>query len=113
MPIKYLIAPTVSLIDKNTAQELPIVTNTYYMIRNQKTSKFLIWFGRNGTLSEGMGDHRIAKYYHIFSQIPDQSEHWYKMYHQFGSHVVKVTRAPVDGYYLIYDKNCCELSIVL
>ncbi|CAG2173700.1 unnamed protein product [Oppiella nova] len=100
-------ATAVSLIDKNTGEELPIETNRYYSVQNQKTSKFLIWFGRNGTIAEGWHQsQRTAKYYHIFSQIADQSEHWYKMSHHFGSHVVKVTKAPVHGYYLIYDRDC-------
>ncbi|CAG2104056.1 unnamed protein product [Medioppia subpectinata] len=77
-------------------------TNTYYAIQNQRTSKFLIWFGKTGTIAEDL-DVKKAKFWHIFHKLDNG---WYKMMHHFNSHTVRIGKSHDEGFYHIYNKDC-------
>ncbi|CAG2104057.1 unnamed protein product [Medioppia subpectinata] len=95
-------ARPVPIIDRNTGDELQLKTNTYYAIQNQRTSKFLIWFGKTGTISEDL-DVKKAKFWHIFHKLDNG---WYKMMHHFNSHTVRIGKSHDEGFYHIYNKDC-------
>ena len=93
-----------AIIDSKTGKKLTLLSQTYYAIQNQKTLRFLIWFGKNGTVDSDPVDTE-GKYWHIFEKMDGG---WYKMSHHFGSHTVKIAKSHEEDYYHIYNKDCCQ-----
>ncbi|CAG2115333.1 unnamed protein product [Medioppia subpectinata] len=86
---------TAYVMDKNTGEELSIKVNTYYSIQNLKTQRYMIWFGRNGTIAD-VPETKQGRFWHTFTMLAtnhtNRNQHWYKLNHYFGSHVVKVAK---------------------
>ncbi|XP_054162529.1 uncharacterized protein LOC128960465 [Oppia nitens] len=62
----------------------------------------MIWFGTNETVVDQLAANQ-SRFWHLFQALDNG---WYKMRHQFGSHMVQITRTPDNVNYHIYEKSC-------
>ena len=101
----FVIGDQEPIVDRETNENLLLITNIYYSIKNQKTQRYLIWFGKNETIF-GEPDPKQGKYWHIFEKGDDG---YYNMAHHFGNHMVKLAKSHEDGFYQIFNRDCSQL----